>query len=166
MTQPAEPLLATRIRDLRINAGLTRRTCAQTAHVSQPTWGRWESGRHAPKPEKVPRIAAALGVPVAALFLEEGWRAVTAVNLTPEAVARVRRDGLVEAERLAQLVAAQLPALILAACRPSKSARCGSRARPRRSRAEVLAGIAEANGMRSERQAVPRQIGLGPPEVD
>ena len=112
-------------------------------------------------------IAQALGVPVAALFLEEGWQAVTDVNLTPDAVARVRRDGAAEARRLADLVAAQLPALILAACRrPSKAPPRGTRAKPRRSRAEVLAGIAEANRMRADRQALDQQPALGPPQAD
>ena len=166
MTQPARPLLANRIRQSRLDAGLTRRACAQTAHVSEPTWGRWESGAHAPTPDKVPRIARALGVSLEALFLPDGWRAVTAVNLTPEAVDRVRSRGLPEAEGLATLVAAQLPSLILEACRPSANPKRGTRAKPRRTRAEVLAGIAEANRMRADAQAQPRQIALSPLEVD
>lgn len=98
-----------------------------------------------------------------ALFVDDGWAAVTDVVLTPEAVARVRSNGAPEAERLAQLVAAQLPALILEACRKPRPVKKGSRAKPRRTRAEVLAGIAQANEMRAARQTEARP-GLGPPE--
>jgi transcriptional regulator with XRE-family HTH domain len=163
---PDDQRTAQRIRTIRLANGVTIKQAAATARVSETSWKHWERGTHRPTLQNGSRIAAALGVPVAALFLEDGWQAVTDVNLTPDAVARVRRDGSAEAQRLADLVAAQLPALILAACRtPSKPAPRGTRAKPRRSRAEVLAGIAEANAMRAARAARDQQPGLGPPQA-
>jgi hypothetical protein len=99
---------------------------------------------------------------VEALFLDDDWRAVTAVNLSPDAVQRVRRSGLVEAQRLAELVAAQLPALILSACASPAEPRRQARGKPRRTRAEVLASIAQANAMRDAARQPGRAIGLGP----
>lgn len=101
-------------------------------------------------------------MPVAALFSPPGFVAVTDVQLTPEAVARVRREGQPEADRLAQQIAAQLPSMILASCRTTKPQhKPDGRGKPRRSRQQVLAGIAEANRMRSEAQA-RRQPAGGP----
>jgi len=139
-----------RIRQLRTSQGLTQQTAATRGSITVQAWRRWEQGRNAPRPDKIPRIAAALGVPVEALFVPDGMVAVTAVNLSPEAVARVRKQGLAEAERLAELVAAQLPALIVQACRKPKT---GSRGKPRRTRAEKLSGVAQASAMRAARDA-------------
>lgn len=127
------------------------------------TWRAWELGTHAPRLHRALAIASALGIPVCALSAPEGFVAVTDVQLTPEAVARVRALGQPEAERLAQAIAAQLPALILATCRTTQRPSADSRGKPRRSRAQVLAGIAEANAMRLEAQR-RRQTAAGPPQ--
>jgi hypothetical protein len=71
--------------------------------------------------------------------------------------------GLAEAERITALVAAQLPAMILEAVRPLPTLKPGDRPKKRRSRAEVLAGIAEANQMRD---AKLRRLREDPPQVD
>jgi hypothetical protein len=71
--------------------------------------------------------------------------------------------GLAEAERIADLVRAQLPAMILEAVRPLPVVKPGDRPKKRRTRAEVLAGIAEANTMRAAKQARARE---DPPQVD
>ena len=142
--------LGTRIRTLRTRQGLTQAAVARATGVRTATVGTWESGTQTPKAWRIGSIAAALGVPVEALFVPDGMVAVTAVNLSAEAVARVRKQGLVEAERLAALVAAQLPALIVQACRKPKT---GSRGKPRRTRAEKLTGVAQASAMRAARDA-------------
>jgi hypothetical protein len=76
-------------------------------------------------------LAAALNVPVCALTIPDGYEAVTEVVLTPESVARVRSGGEPVARELAALVHAQLPALILQACREPLRPKPG---RPRRQR--------------------------------
>ena len=108
-----------------------------------------------PASSRMASIAQALGVPLAALYAPDGFVAVTDVQLTPEAVAAVRRLGAVEAERLAQLIAAQLPSLILATCRTTTRPSGTARGKPRRTRAEVLAGIQQANQMRAAKAARP-----------
>ena len=148
--------IAHKLRELRTNAGLTQAALAKATHVSVTTYRAWESGTSTPRLYRGMELAQALGVPLVALF--EPY-AVTEVVLSEAAVQAVRREGAPAAERYAQQVAASLPQLILATATPRRSpsrGRAGGRAR--RSRAEVLAGIAEANRMREARTAP------GPPQ--
>ena len=148
--------LPARIRTLRTQAGITIRNAATSANVSASAWKRWEAGTSTPLLDKAQRIANALGVPVLALFEAN---VVAEVVLSEAAVQAVRREGAPAAERYAQQVAASLAPLILATATPRRSpSGTTRRAKPRRSRAEVLAGIAQANAAREARTAP------GPPE--
>lgn len=137
------------------------RNVAQNAGVSITAYRAWEAGTSTPLLSRLERLVSALGVPACALSAPEGYVAVTDVQLTPQAVARVRSLGEPEAQRLADQIAAQLPALILAQCRTPQRPSTSARGKPRRSRAEVLAGINEANTMRAARQAEHRTAAGG-----
>lgn len=151
---------AAHLRRLRQASGLSIDTAAGHTGVTLTTWRRWEQGASTPRLYRGGAIARALGVPVAALFVDEvaGYRAVSDVVLSPDGVERVKREGLPAAEALAALVAAQLPALILEAVRPRRPSRDG-RSKPRRTRAEVLAGIDDANRSRAARRAADQAAG-------
>jgi transcriptional regulator with XRE-family HTH domain len=152
--------LSKRIREARIAAGLTRRAAAMTAHVSERTWGRWESGTTTPTLARGGDIARALGVPLGALFVLDGERVVAEVRLTADAVVRVRQLGVPEAERLAAEAEGQLAPLILQRCRIPPPAGPDRRGQRRRTRAEVLAGIAEAKRTREAAAMARRRGGL------
>lgn len=156
---PNRHQLAQRITTLRQHHGLTVRACAHAAGYSIGTWQGWERGRSQPRPASLEAIARALGVPVAALLVPDGWRCLE-LRLQPGTVEAIRQGGRAEAERVAALYASGLPDLLLQAVRiPAKPPHADGRGRRRRTRAEVLAGIAEANRMRADRAA---QAGVGP----
>ena len=50
------------VRIVRLSRGVSQTALAARLEVSQPVVSRWESGRCAPQPETVSRIASALGV--------------------------------------------------------------------------------------------------------
>lgn len=129
-----------RIRQTRLTQGLTIKTVAASAGVVPQTVGNWESGRTTPKLWRAGDIAQALGVPVAALFTDE--LVVAEVVVSAETVAAIRREGRSAAKAAADRLAAQLePAIYEAATRKPADTRAGARAKPRRSRAEVLAEL-------------------------
>lgn len=141
------------------------RNVAATAGVSITAYRAWEAGTSTPLLSRLERLVSALGVPACALSAPEGFVAVTDVQLTPEAAERVRRLGQPEAQRVADQIAGQLTALILQSCRQPLRPKPDGRGKPRRSRAQVLAGIAEANEMRANAQA--RRLAVaGPPQGD
>lgn len=138
--------LAHRLRALRITAGLTQAQAAKAATVHGTTWRNWEQGRRTPQFTRAPEMAQALGVPLAALFAPDGFKAVADVVLSPDSVSRIRAGGAPVARELALSLAAQLEPLILqAATRQEPDVSPGARAKRRRSRLEVLAGVAAAN---------------------
>jgi hypothetical protein len=96
-------------------------------------------------------IASALGIPVCALYVGDGYTAVTEVVLSPESAERVLMHGEVAAKEFAALVAAQLPALILNACQPPRAKLTRKTSRRRRSRDEIRAGIRNAKAARQRR---------------
>lgn len=156
---PADELLPLRIRTIRQAAGLTQQACARAAGCSVTTWRGWERGRQAPRPWNLERIARALSAPVAALLVPDGWRALE-LRLQPGTVERIRAGGLPVARELAELYASSLPELLLAACRvPARPPAHDGRGRPRRTRAQVLAGIAAAEAARAAARA--REAGGG-----
>jgi transcriptional regulator with XRE-family HTH domain len=157
--------LGTRIRTARLNSGLTINTAAKTTGVSTTTWNNWERGLKRPASARIGAIASALGIPVSALYVGDGYTAVTEVVLSPESVERVRTEGDLAAQELAALVAAQLPALILNACQPSRAKPARKALRRRRSRDEIRAGIENAKAARQRRleaEAAWRAGGEGP----
>ncbi len=60
-------VLGKRIRDLRKQTGLTQQELATRAGLHRPNLARVENGRHHPNSDTLTRIAAGLGVPLAAL---------------------------------------------------------------------------------------------------
>ena len=143
-----------RILTLRLHAGQTQRATAQTIGVSQTTYRAWESGTSTPHPSRWQTLASALGVPVASLLAPDGWVVVRELRLQPSTVQRVRQLGRPEAERVAALLSAGLVDDVFAACRAPKPSR-GARAKPRRTRAEVLASIEASRVKRAGRQPDP-----------
>lgn len=136
-----------RLRTIRLSQGLTANAVAMQAGVSETTMWRWESGRVTPKLWRCGAIARALGVPVAALFTDE--LVVADVVVSAETVKRIRAGGREVCQDVAQRLASQLEPVIWAAVTaPKVDTRPGTRAKRRRTRAEVLAGVKQADEMR------------------
>jgi hypothetical protein len=99
----------------------------------------------------VGKIAQALNVPVAALFADDF--VLAEVRVSDETMEQVRRDGREASKQAAERLASRLESLIWQeATRPPVDISAGARPRPRRSRVQKLAGIAEANRMRAARE--------------
>lgn len=138
--------LGTRIRQLRLSNGISVETAARATGVAAQTWRRWEVGRSAYRPWRAPAIAAALNVPVASLFSDA---VVFEVVLEPQTVEDVRHGGREAATVVAERLARRLESAIYAeATRKQVDISAGARAKPRRTRAQVLRGVNEANRMR------------------
>ena len=60
--------LGTRIRELRLAAGLTQAELARRTGIHRPNIARVEAGRHTPSLETLARLAAAIGVPTASVL--------------------------------------------------------------------------------------------------
>ena len=150
-----ENTLGIRIRTLRLTNGLTVDTAARSAGVSRTAWINWERGARVPALSRGAAIARALGEPVGALFASEP---VFEVALTRETVESVRRDGREAARVVAERIASQLePAIYAAATRKPVDISGGARPKPRRTRAQVLAGVREADRLRRARIARERE---------
>jgi hypothetical protein len=106
-------------------------------------------------------LAASLGSPVCALFVPDGYTAVTEVVLTPESTERVRLGGRPVADELAARIAGQLSALILQACAPDRAKPSSRTPRRRRSREEITRGIEAAKQARGRRLAAERAWAAG-----
>ena len=118
--------------------------------------GNPPEGSKRPRLERGAKIASALAVPVAALFAEEV--VLAEVRLSHETLEQVRLEGRPACREAAERLASRLEPLIWQeATRKPVDIRPGARPKRRRSRAEVLAGIAEANRMRAEARR-PRRI--------
>lgn len=160
--QQALQTLGHRIRTLRTTNGITQAQAATTAHVRTATWRLWEQGARTPRFTRGSAIAQSLGVPLAALFAPDGFRAVADVVLSPDSVSRVRAGGQPVARELAQSLAAQLEPLILqVATQPDVDVKPGARAKRRRTRLEVLAGVAAAN-LAAEQAKQRRAVAASP----
>ena len=108
-------------------------------------------GTKRPRLERGAKIAQALNVPVAALFAEAV--VLAEIRLSDETIQRVRREGQQACEEAAERIASRLEPLIWQeATRKPVNVSPGARPKRRRTRAEVLAGIAEANRMRAARE--------------
>lgn len=98
------------------------------------------------------RQASALGIPVAALLCDD--LVLAEVRVSDETLAAVKRGGMPAAEAAAQRLAASLAPLLYAeATRKPVDLSPGARPKRRRTRAEVLEGIAAANAARAARDA-------------
>jgi DNA-binding XRE family transcriptional regulator len=126
-----------RIRALRIQQGLTIKSAASQIPAHEQTFISWEAGRTKPLLHKAGAIASALGVPVGALFNEH---VAAEVVVSPETVARIRREGREACVEVAKRLADQLEPVIWAhATTPPADTRPGARPKPRRTKAERLA---------------------------
>src|SRR3989339_289681 len=61
---------ATRLRALREAAGLSQSEVARRLGIRQPSYALWETYNVAGRPEQLPALATALGVPVAHFFAD------------------------------------------------------------------------------------------------
>lgn len=142
--QSEKTALGQRLRLLRTQARLTKQQACRSTGVGLTAWTRWEQGTSAYRPWRAPRIAAALGVPVAQLFTDANVLAEIVVS--EATLADVRNLGREHSRAAAERIAGQLEPLIYeAATRPAVDTSPGARAKRRRTRAEVLAGIKQAD---------------------
>ncbi len=133
----------TRVQNARLRAGITQAAAARNTDVTVGTWRSWESGLRAPRYWRLSHIAAALGCTVAELAEDAPQGVCVAeVWLSPASVRQVRQGGRAAALEVAERLARALePELWRAATgRIPRDQDTPARARPRRSRAQVLAG--------------------------
>jgi DNA-binding XRE family transcriptional regulator len=155
--QLQDPTFGARLKRHRLSQGLTVKHAARIAGISETTYWNWESGRVTPKLWRCGAIARALGVPVAALFSDE--LVVADVVVSEATVRAIRAGGRDACADVAQRLAVQLEPLIWAAVTaPAVDTRPGARPKRRRTRAEVLAGIADAKQHRDRKQQQRRTI--------
>jgi DNA-binding XRE family transcriptional regulator len=63
--------LGARLRELRVQAGLTQAELARRTGIHRPNIARVEAGRHTPSLETLARLASAIGVPTTTVLAEE-----------------------------------------------------------------------------------------------
>jgi len=146
----AEPSLAATgatLRRARIQSGLSQKRAAASIGVHEHTVRGWEQGLHAPLYWRFPALARAYGCPVASLLEPEAAATCVAeVWVGRDTLRDVRAGGRGRALEVAERIARQLePELWRAATgRLPRAQDTPARAKPRRSRAEVLAGVKAA----------------------
>jgi len=64
--------LGARLKQLRIEAGLTQAELARRTGIHRPNIARVEAGRHTPSLETLSKLATAIGVPTTRIFADEG----------------------------------------------------------------------------------------------
>ena len=144
----AQEALGTRLRAARIRSGLTQQRAARSVGVATQTLRGWELGLHAPKFWRFPRLSAAYGAPLGALLVDDPAATCLAeVWVGRDTLRDVRAGGRAHALEVAERIARQLePELWRAATgRLPRAQDTPARAKPRRSRAEVLAGVKAAS---------------------
>lgn len=148
--------LGKRIRRERLRAGLAQRDLATLVKVSYGTIGAYELGGRIAPLRMVLAIAHAVGCPVAQLLTDE--LVLAEIRVSPDTLERVKREGQPAAREAAQRIAAGLEALLLAeATRPPVDLSPGARPKRRRTRAEVIAGVAAAEAGRKRNAAARKQ---------
>jgi transcriptional regulator with XRE-family HTH domain len=131
---------AQRLRTIRLSQGLSIKTVAQLVGCAFNTWYNWERGRTRPDLTRAGAIAAALNVPVAALFTDE--LVVAEIVVSQDTVRRIRSEGRGACQDVAERLASRLePVLWAAVTKPPADIRPGARPKPRRTRAETLAQL-------------------------
>lgn len=112
---------------------------AQAAGQPVERWRRWEVGIQPCPARDLAAIAGALGAPIASLLVDE--LVLAEVRISEETLARVKREGRPAAAEVAVAIAGNLEALLVAeASREPVDLAPYARARPRRTREQVLAG--------------------------
>jgi hypothetical protein len=100
----------------------------------------------------VPAIAAALGIPIASLLTDQC--VLQEIHVSEETLERIRREGKPAAEEVADRLTVNFFALLMAeATRPPVDLSPGARAKPRRSREELLAKREASLAAASQRAA-------------
>jgi len=101
-------------------------------------------------------LASALGIPIASLFVDE--LVLAEIRVSEETMQRVRRDGSPAAREVAERLARNLEALLLAeATKPPVDLSPGARAKPRRTREQKLASWAKAAESSARKRAEQRE---------
>jgi len=103
-TQSSEPNVGRRLRDLRQRRGLTQRALAQACDLSANAIGLIERGETSPSVSTLHRLALALEVPIAELFVETGEQTVVLTKGSQRS--RAQRDQI-QMENLAEGLAGQ-----------------------------------------------------------
>ncbi len=98
-----------RIRQLRIQAGISQERAAAHAGVSRITWQRYETGEDNPSAQRIPAVAAALDAPIAAIFRAD---AIADLTLSDETRARLLADPQAATTLAHDLAARIVPALL------------------------------------------------------
>jgi transcriptional regulator with XRE-family HTH domain len=141
-----------RLRKTRLSYQLSREQVANGAGISTQSVTRYELGSQTPRPDRIAALASAIGCPAASLLVDDV--VLAEIRVAPETLELVRRDGQLAADEVAARMASSLSSLLLAeATRPPVDLRPHARPRRRRSRAEVLAGTAQAREMQAARKA-------------
>lgn len=140
-------VIGQRLRRRRLEAGLTVNIAAGHAGVSEATWQGWELGSRPYPVRRLAGLAAALGIPIASLVTDE--LVLVEIRISDETCKRVKREGRPAAREVVERLSTNVEALLLAeVSRPAIDLSPNARAKPRRSREQVLArrraGIAEA----------------------
>jgi hypothetical protein len=116
-----------------------RRSCSRTGLPS--TRGGPSGGTKTPRFWRGQAIASALGVPTASLFTDAA--VLAEIRVSDVTLGQIRREGRGACKAVAERLASLLEPLILQeATRPPVDVSPGARPKRRRTRAEVLAGIA------------------------
>ncbi len=97
--------LGERLRELRIQAGITQVDAARHAGVSTHTWHRYETGDRNPQAHRIPALANALDIPLAALFRRD---IVAEIALTEDTRALLAAGDQQAATDLATALAARI----------------------------------------------------------
>lgn len=148
--QPKTVAFGKTLHTLRTTTGQTQATLAHTIGVSISTIRVWEQGKHSPKFWRLPEIARGLGVPVAALFDTPGGdRTVAEVVVSRATLGEISKHGHPAAQEAADRLARALEPILYTAATGRTPRPGGGRARPRRTREQVLAGIQAANTARA-----------------
>ncbi len=141
-----------RLRAARMRSGITQAAAARAVNTSTTSYVGWEQGLHAPRLRRIAQIASTLGCTLDELLVDEpAGKPVATVWLSAQTIRDVRAGGRAHALDVAERIARSLEPLIWEAStgRLPRNQDTPARARPRRSRPEVLAGRTAATEART-----------------
>lgn len=141
-----------RLSEARRRTGIPQTALARAVGVSLTTVRAWEQGLAAPRPWRFAPIAAALGVPTDSLLVPNPHATcVTAVWISAQTMRDIRAGGRPAALEAAQRLALLLePELYRASTGRLPKGQQPARAKPRRTRLEVLQGVKAASEARTK----------------
>lgn len=132
------------------------------------TWSNWVSGRQTPKFWRAPDIAKGLGCTVSELFEREGDdRCIAEIRLSKQTLSDVRRQGLPGAQEAADRLAKALVPVIYESAKGRKlRPNASGRAKQRRTREQVLAGVQSATTARLRTAELLKQARGDHPRIE